>query len=145
MTKFLIEPTFDEDGVQVSSGIDQAGREHPDPVPMAPPVGWNAPPTMAAFIKQFVRSALIEERAAQEGFETFDQAEDFDIPDDPLDPHTEYEAVFDPPPAAAPAVGGGAPVGEGRGDPTPPATPATPLNEAPRPAETPVKRSEGEV
>jgi hypothetical protein len=42
-------------------------------------------------------------RAAEElGDETFEEADDFDIEDDPVDPRTPYEAVFNPRPLQAP-------------------------------------------
>lgn len=94
-TDYVVEPTVDEDGVQASSGIGVDGLEYPDPVPMAPPVGWNAPPTMAQFIRQFVRQELVNRELANAGFETFDEADDLDIPDD-LDPHSSYEDEFEP-------------------------------------------------
>lgn len=91
------EGTFDEDGVQVSSGQNEFGQEMPDPVPMAVPVGYNQSPTLADMIKRMVRNQLLAQAANAEDIDTFEEAEDFEIEDDPLDPHTPYEAVFDPP------------------------------------------------
>lgn len=98
------EPLYDADGVQVHSGQDQLGRELPDPVPMAPPVGYRAPPTLADMIRRMVRSEAMLMASEAEEFDTFEEAEDFDIEDDPVDPRTPYEAVFDPPQPAADAA-----------------------------------------
>lgn len=87
----------DVDGVQVRAILDDRGREVGDPVPMAPPVGVSRPLTLAEQLRLMVRREL-SAAAADQGFETFEDADDFDIDDDPLDPHTVYEAVFDPQP-----------------------------------------------
>lgn len=86
----------DVDGVQVLAILDENGHEVGDPIPVAPPVGLTRRPTMAEQIQTMIRREM-SNRAQAEGFETFDEAEDFDIDDDPLDPRTPYEAVFDPP------------------------------------------------
>lgn len=104
--KMIIEPTFDEDGVQASAGIDQLGREVPDPVPTQAPIGYTPPTQLEQLIKQYVRREL-SAAAGAEQYETFEDADDFDIEDDPLDPLTEYERVFDPP-LAPPEEGKGA-------------------------------------
>lgn len=93
--KVLVPSYVDDDGVQVTSEIRSDGREYPDPVPVQPPIGYRAEPTIAELIKMFVRREL-SEQAAAEDFETFEEAEDFDIEDDPADPLTPYEKVFDP-------------------------------------------------
>jgi len=116
--EFLIEPTVDEDGVQASAGINQRGEEVPDPVPTQAPIGHGGQPQLDQLIKQYVRREMSELAQAQE-YETFDEADDFEIEDDPLDPLTEYERVFDPPLPPPP---------EGKGDrggpqPFPPESP----------------------
>jgi hypothetical protein len=100
----LVEATFDQDGVQATSEIGADGKEYPDPVPMAPPVGYRPPPTIMEMIQTMIRSEQLRTQLDAQGFDTFEEAEDFDIEDDPLDPHTPYEAVFDPPPAPLPEV-----------------------------------------
>jgi hypothetical protein len=136
---WLRAPTFDEDGVQVTSGIDQDGREHPDPVPMSPPVSLGRQrDTLVDTIKRLIAEETFRQAVDAEGFETFEEAEDFDIEDDPMDPKTPYEAVFEPPPPSPVA----APVGDGKppdavkvaGGPIPP-VPAKPLAEPPKAAE----------
>ncbi|UDN67534.1 hypothetical protein [robinz microvirus RP_39] len=98
----MVEATFDQDGVQATSEIGPDGREYPDPVPMAVPVGYTAPPTIMEMIKTMIHSERLREVADAQGFDTFEEAEDFDVLDDPVDPHTDYEAVFDPPPVPLP-------------------------------------------
>lgn len=96
---YLIPPVFDADGVQASSGIGRDGKEYPDPVPMAPPVGFVAPEDLMSMIKRMVRNEQLMAIADKEGFDTFEEAEDFEIEDDPLDPLTPYEEVFLPRPS----------------------------------------------
>lgn len=103
--EFCTKPTFDEDGVQVSSGIGLNGQEYPDPVPLEPPVGFVAPPDLMTMIRTMIRSEQFRQAADTLDFETFEESDDFDLDDDPLDPLTEYERVFEPPPEAPPAPG----------------------------------------
>lgn len=82
--------------------VNANGTEMIDPVPMAPPVGWQRPAGILDNIRNMVRSELMAQEAAKLGKETFEQADDFDVPDEIDDPQTPYEAVFDPPPRPAP-------------------------------------------
>lgn len=85
--------------------LDEHGREMPDPTPIAPPVGYNRQPSLAEQIRAMVRSERLRQEAEAQGFETFEEADDFDVGDD-LDPSSPYEEVFDPlpdPPAEVPA------------------------------------------
>lgn len=125
------------------------GYEIPDPVPMAPPVGFKKQPSMVENIRNMVRSEMLQREAAAAGFETFEEAEDFGPEDDgvPL-PHTAYEAVFDPlvpqpsqEPAPAPQGQSATPPaqssgGSPQGGPAGPAGPApgSPTPAAPAPA-----------
>lgn len=102
--EYLVPPTFDEDGVQASSGIGVDGKEYPDPVPMAPPVGYAAPPNIMDMIRSMVRSEALKRLADEQGFDNFDEANDFDLPDDPIDPRTPYESDFEPPVAERPST-----------------------------------------
>lgn len=43
-----------------------------------------------------VRSERLAQEAMAAGYETFEESDDFDIPDDPLDPATPYENEFEP-------------------------------------------------
>lgn len=60
---------------------DAQGREIPDPTPMAIPVGARRPESLTEQIKRLVGGAL-SSRMAEQGAETLDEANDFDIPDE---------------------------------------------------------------
>lgn len=74
--------------------LDQFGREIPDPTPVAPPVGYNRQPTMVEHIRAMVQGELLRRAAEESGAETFEEADDFDIPGD--EPFSPYEAEFEP-------------------------------------------------
>jgi len=92
-------------GEVVSAGyVDRLGRpltpwgaEIPDPIPIAPPVGYKRQPTMVEHIRNMVRSERLKQEAEALGADTFEESEDFDVGDDEDDPHTPYENDFDPP------------------------------------------------
>lgn len=97
--EFCVKPYVDADGVQVVSGIGRDGKEYPDPVPMTPPIGYQPPSDLMVMLEQlFARGKAVLEAAE---LETEEEANDFDIEDDPLDPLTPYERVFTPAPAPA--------------------------------------------
>lgn len=85
----------------VDDYFDEYGRELPDPIPAALPIGFKRQPTLQETIKRLVRSEISRE-ADENGQETFDEADDFEVDDDPL-PNTPYEQDFDqeiaPPPS----------------------------------------------
>lgn len=85
----------DAHGVSVKAELDERGRELGDPLPVAPPAHLRRGQTTAEMIQSMVRREL-SLRAEEHGFETFEESDDFDIDDDPADPHTSYEAHFDP-------------------------------------------------
>lgn len=117
--KYREEVNVDSDGVQVASTLGPDGRfEFPDPVPMEPPLGYTPPPDIMDLIKSMVRNELLMKRLDEEGYETFDEADDFDVEDDPVDPLTPYEKFFEPPVA-------GAPNGDAAVKPTADSAPAT--------------------
>lgn len=66
-----------------------------DGTPMSIPAGFKKPETMEERLKRFIRRELSESMREQ-GVETFDEANDFDLPDDPVDPSTPFEEFFDP-------------------------------------------------
>lgn len=61
---------------------------------MAPPIGFKPAPSLADQIREMVRSERLAREVAEAGFETFEEADDFDIGDD-FDPSTPYEESFD--------------------------------------------------
>lgn len=74
--------------------LDAHGREKPDPTPMAPPIGYQKTEPLHVRIKRMVQSEL-SQRAADEGFDTWEEDQDFDVDDD-YDPSSPYEETFDP-------------------------------------------------
>lgn len=70
------------------------GREYLDPNPMQPPSGIKPPPSL---LQQMRDQILISKMAAlDELHETEEEADDFDIPDEPADPTTRWENDFEP-------------------------------------------------
>lgn len=99
------------------------GGEVPDPVPLEPPVGYFKQPSMIERVRDMVRSEHLRIAAEAAGAETFDEADDFEVEDDP-EPISayEFERHFEPPvevPGATRGAPGGAaevaPGGEGSG------------------------------
>lgn len=68
--------------------FDEKGRELPSKKRIALPLGHRVPPTLQETIKRMVREA-VSMNAAQQGYETFEEAEDFETGDDelPYSPH----------------------------------------------------------
>lgn len=75
--------------------LDEKGREIPDSTPIAPPIGLLKPPTITEQIRSMIRSEKFHDHFNQ-GHETFEEADDFDIPDDDVQFDTDYEAEFEP-------------------------------------------------
>jgi len=99
--------------------LDHRGREKPDPTPIAPPIGYKKQPSLHDQIRAMVRSEKLRMEAEMAGFETFEEADDFDVGDD-LDPTSPYEEQFEgdllPPPPVPPMEPAG-----GQAPPAPPA------------------------
>lgn len=112
--------------------INVMGQEVPDPTVVEPPLGYIQQPDLMELMRRMVRGHL-SDLADQQELETFDEADDFEIDDDPVDYSSPYEMYFDPAP--------GAPTGppadpNGRLDPNaetppqpPPAAPQAPPEE----------------
>lgn len=81
---------------EVINYLDENGAEHPDPTPMAPPIGYKRQPSLAEQIREMVRSERLKQEVEEAGFETFEEADDFEVGDD-YDPHSPHENDFDPP------------------------------------------------
>lgn len=95
--KGMLEPLFDADGVQATSGLDEKGREIPDPVPMSPPVGYTPPTELMTLIENVVRNREFLAALAKAEAETFEEADDFEVDED-YDPRFErtiYEEYFE--------------------------------------------------
>lgn len=73
--------------------FDAKGREIPNPIPAEIPLNFRRPPTLQEQIKMYVRREL-SMQAADDGHETFEEADDFEVDDD-YDPSSPYEENFD--------------------------------------------------
>ena len=112
-------------------------QEHPDPTPVAIPIGQDRPDTMREMVQAYVRQE-ISAVASERGMGTFEEEDDFEAEDPSELPLTGFEVTeyamedepgpLDDPPPATPAAG-----------PTePPSTPAEPpQTEATPPTATP--------
>jgi hypothetical protein len=93
-------PSSEEDEVeeeQVYSKLTPDGRQEiPDPVPTALPIGYSTGPSLADFVQRMISNERVKALLDDEGFDTPEEADDFDIEDDPLDPLTPYEQHFYP-------------------------------------------------
>lgn len=78
-------------------GLDEHGRLIPDPVPIAPPVGYRKQPSMVEIVRDMVRGEKMRQAALESGHETFEESEDFDVGEDGEDLMSGYENDFDPP------------------------------------------------
>ena len=133
---YMTAATFHEEtGEQVNSSVGQDGKEYPDPVPMAPPIDYIPPPDLMTMIRTMIHHERFQQLAKEEGWETPDEADDFEIDDDPLDPLTPYERHFLPPDEAEPSPPHNPP---GSQQPSPQATPLPPAGvSSPPPASEP--------
>lgn len=111
-----------------------SGRhEFPDPTPLHVPIGFRRPPSLTEMIQRYVRIELSEQAAAKHQAETFEEADDFLVDDDPelLSPYeiTADQELFDlradsPAAPAVPAAAAGS---------TPAAPPSPPEVSSPTP------------
>lgn len=73
--------------------LDPLGRELCDPTPMAPPVGYNPQPTLVEQMRMMIQGERLRLAALEAGYETFEEADDFELDEDPFprSPHEEDE------------------------------------------------------
>lgn len=83
----------EKNGVKSTVRFDEQGREIPDPTPVAVPVRFRGGPSLAEEIKAAVRQE-VSRYAESQGFETFEEADDFDVEDDPM-PASPHELAPD--------------------------------------------------
>lgn len=76
--------------------LDPLGRELVDETPMAPPVGYNPQPTLVEQMRMMIQGERMRLAAMEGGFETFEEADDFDLDEDPF-PRSPHEDEFDQP------------------------------------------------
>lgn len=77
--------------------LDDQGHEALSSKPLALPIGTQRPPTLAEQVARLVRNERFNAAVAAQGYETFEEADDFDVEDDfdLADPSTPYEQDFD--------------------------------------------------
>jgi len=98
---YTVEPVPGSDSLYLhehsvaSLYLDMHGREIPNPTPMAPPIGYQKPISIADQIRQAIKQASYE--AAMAGAETEEEANDFDVEED-MEPGSQWEHPFDPDP-----------------------------------------------
>lgn len=71
-----------------------AYRFLPDPTPIAPPIGYQKLPSMFDRVRDMVRSEQLRQAAIDNGDETFEEADDFDV-GDVDDFQTPYEEMYE--------------------------------------------------
>lgn len=81
---------------RAARALSPEGRESLDPTPVAIPVGFKRPPSLEEQIKRLVADRDIQRSLSEAGVETFEEANDFEIPDDPPDPAALDEEWWDP-------------------------------------------------
>lgn len=75
-------------------GRREIGMEFPNPVPLAAPFGFSEQPPIWEQIRAMVKREL-SAGAEEAGYETEEEANDFDVGDD-FDPFSPWEEVFEP-------------------------------------------------
>ena len=76
-------------------------REHPDPIPIALPVGMQSPPTMRELVQEYVAGAM-STYAAEQKLGTFEEEDDFEDVDDEMPPMSQFEVTEFPMPEENP-------------------------------------------
>lgn len=77
--------------------LNLMGQEVPDPTIIDPPLGYVPQPDLMELMRRMIRREMSEIVENTE-FETFEEADDFDVDDDPVDYTSPYEEYFDPSP-----------------------------------------------
>lgn len=78
------------------SGYNERGEEVPDPKPIALNVNFVRPVPLGERIRSLVHNELLARELKANEVETFEEADDFNVADDPVDPTTPFEETFDP-------------------------------------------------
>lgn len=76
--------------------LDDEGREKLDSTPVEIPIGFERPPTLEEQVRRLMYSEYdrLRQSDAMSGMESPEEADDFDIEDDPIDQNTPYEEYF---------------------------------------------------
>lgn len=80
----------------LEKGLNPDGSPILDPTPIAPPIGYVKAPSMVEIVRDMVRGERLRSEALAAGAETFEEADDFDIPDDPPQLRSQWENDFEP-------------------------------------------------
>lgn len=80
----------------LSKGLHPDGTPVLDPTPLAPPIGYKKQPSMVEIVRDMVRSERLRQEAESADMETFEESEDFDIPEDAGMPASPWANDFDP-------------------------------------------------
>lgn len=92
----LVPAVVDADGVQVSSAIHADGKEYPDPVPAAPPVGYVPPTDLMNLIDRVIAQRTLLAQLDTETFTDPREEDDFEDEEDSEWAETPYEKDFSP-------------------------------------------------
>lgn len=76
--------------------FDEEGRELNDPTPISVPVKFVTPESEVDRLRRFLRSEQLSRELDAQGWDTPEEADDFDVGDD-FDPTSPYEQDFDVP------------------------------------------------
>lgn len=90
----------------MSRGLTADGSEEiPSDEIIAPPLGYKKQPSMVEHIRNMVRSEQLRVAAEKAGAETFEEADDFEVDDDPapIGSAEMFEREFEPPIVPDPA------------------------------------------
>lgn len=93
----MAQRTLEDETGQRLAFLNVLGQEVPDPTIVDPPLGYVQQPDLMELMRRMIRNQLSQAIEDTE-FETFEEADDFDIDDDPVDYTSPYEEYFDPDP-----------------------------------------------
>lgn len=79
-------------------GLNKDGTFKVDDRPMSPPIGYKKHPSMVEIMRDMIRGERMRVAAEEAGYETFEDADDFDVPgEDGEELRSGFENDFDPP------------------------------------------------
>lgn len=79
-----------------SDRLNENGHEIVDSRPMVIPAGMKRPETLHEQVARLVRTEQWNQMLEEKGFETFDEANDFDDDFDDPEPFSAHEMIYDP-------------------------------------------------
>lgn len=75
--------------------LDEKGKFYGSPIPLEPPLGYKRTPSLHDQVRELIRSERLATIAREQGYETLEEGDDFDVQDD-YDPRSPWEHNFDP-------------------------------------------------